>query len=257
MRRYDHFWTRSIRALFSASIAAVGIHFAAAQVFFGEDINTTPLGQNVVPPGPRANADATFAAFIASSPSYGVEDFESFTPFTSPNFTIGVSFPSTSLTGTLSLVNGTNYTGIILHGNPIYAGAYPSSGTKFLFMNSANIVTVTVTFSAPVQGVGFYGTDVELTRPIVRLIYTDSSTEDFVVNATVYPSWGEQISGNIFFWGYKTTSSLQITQMQIIYSANGDGIGIDDITVLVPEPASLIALGAGLAGLVHLRRRRR
>ena len=249
MRRYGRFG--AFRWLLGAIVTTVGIHCTSAQVFFGEDINTNaPPGQNQVPRGPRTNADAAFAAFIASAssfdpPFYGVEDFESFTPFTSSNFTLHVSFPATSISGTL-LCSGDN--GIYaVAPNTTSSGAYPSSGEKGLMLF---IATMTLTFSAPVLGIGFYGTDAEGHLPVVRLTYEDSTTQDFVVNAT-----GNR-SGNIFFWGYKATSSSRITQMTLHWSGGrSDGLMVDDFTVLVPEPASLVALVASLAGFIRLRRR--
>jgi hypothetical protein len=253
MRRYGRFG--AFRWLLGAIVTTVGIHCTSAQVFFGEDINTNaPPGQNQVPRGPRTNADAAFAAFIASAssfdpPFYGVEDFESFTPFTSSNFTLHVSFPATSVSGTL-LCSGVYGIGVV-PSNTTSNGGYPSSGEKCLAVGLGSS-TVTLTFSAPVLGVGFYGTDAERYRPVVSLTYEDSTTQDFVVNVTV-PT---DRSGNIFFWGYKITSSSRITQMTLRWNGGGnDGLVVDDFTVLVPEPASLVALVASLAGFIRLRRR--
>lgn len=252
--------TKSLLVKFvSCLFAAVAVlTTGTSQVYFGEDINTTPPGQNAVPRGPRVNADAAFNSFISTASAHGVENFESFSPFQqSTPFTLNLNFPAASVTGTMSVSHtGGSVPGIseISDPNGNHYGAYPSSGTKGLITWGTN---VSVQLSAPVLGFGFYGTDVETFAPCVRVYFTDGTSSDFTVPVTTYPSSSTAISGNIFFWGYRTLN-LPITQVDIFYTpGTDDGIIVDDFTVLVPEPATASVLGAGLLSLCVRRRMRR
>jgi hypothetical protein len=57
------------------------------------------------------------------------------------------------------------------------------------------------------------------------------------------------------FWGFSADAGELITEIRFTYIDN-DVFGIDNIeTVQVPEPATLLLVIGGLAGLVGLRRR--
>jgi hypothetical protein len=222
---------------------------AAAITFFGADAGHGEGTRRASHP----NADAARASFFANLVGVGTEDFEGFT-----NGAVGVGTSFGAVTATLtggSVANvptGTNG-----------AGRYPVSGNQYWESSSA----MTLVFTAPVAAFGFYGIDIGDFDGQVTL--TTVSGSPLVVNI------GNAVSvtggGVLYFGFYVDDPTQQFTAITFGNTAAGtDFFGFDDFSIgtlsqvqpppvggEVPEPATLLLLGTGLALLAARRRRSR
>lgn len=247
---------------FMALSAAACATMAHSVAFFGEDLGP-PNGNTR---GPRVNADAAHAAFLATFATTGFESFE-----TRPNGNLATTSPL-QFVGTPVLGTITPFTApapqIDQINSPVAtnAGAYPTHGVKYLSMglgasSGDTSSSMNIFFSQGVSGFGLYMTDIEYFRPQVRIYSTTGVT---VVNLpnTVWPAGGSPRSATIAFWGWRDTGLIGHVELSNFGSGPGrnpsDRVGVDRLTVglgSVPEPTSMIALAAGAIGLVARKRR--
>lgn len=233
--------------ILSLAVACGGA--SSAQLFFAQNVNSNG---NVR--GPRAAADAAHAAFVAAFPITGYESFELRPPGTLPNSTL-FKFTGTNRT---AVVSGFTGTAPWIQNLPTGTnnGCYPAHLNKYLgmglAMNNGTAVskTMTLVFSAAVQGFGLYITDVDNSTPKVEVTFLGGGK-------TTYTPPLVMNNGSIAFWGVRNATSPIIGVRLIDFgSASSDRVGIDRLTVgVVPEPGTLLVVAAGAATLLARRRR--
>jgi len=134
------------------------------------------------------------------------------------------------------------------------SGNTVTSGTHALFSPSpfdhSNYV---ITFSTPVESVGFWLIDSELTDPVEELVLYDASDNPLLSMTPPFLGYITTGPESNYFLGY--TSDTPISKIALIEHANDDdGVGFDDFRYTVPEPTSIGLMGLG--GLALLRRRK-
>ena len=91
--------------------------------------------------------------------------------------------------------------------------------------------------------------DVNATTTITATGQTTSFSESF----------NDEGNGNSFFIGITLDENEFLSALSWETTTNGDGYGLDDFSTVapVPEPATMLLFGTGLAGLASIRRRKK
>ncbi len=235
---------RTTLVAFSVSISfAYTVRTAnAAQVFFGEDINTTATGDyenasRILSP----NADQAKFMFLSKLQNVKTETFESFTPNSSIsqlNFGFNTAYLSSSLT-VLSIPTG--------NAN----GVYPTSGNQTLLQTIGDTNNAfSVIFNTQQVAFGFSATDIEIPGNLnLRFLLADGiSTIDRLVPTQAGMN-GTNNTGSVVYYGVIDPENPFIQVSFIRSLIPYDGFGFDDMTIgemenviSVPEPTNLMGI---------------
>lgn len=262
-----------LASLLIACAAALTPAVAAAQVYFGEDLNAgSPAG--------LTNSFAAQTQFTAQLSSIGTEGFESFVAGTQffMNPSVGLNFAGSGLTATL--------TGGEVRDAPSVEGLrFAVEGTQYLVTG----FNQTITFSSPVDAFGLFVIDAnEVNNDPASVTINGQTLTQAQIDARPFDSVDgifrivtERTPGNfelLFSGGTFPTdgsgmfvglinSANPFSNIILINGASGldnrfiDNFGYDQMMVgtmaPIPEPSTWMLMAAGLAGVAGLARRRR
>ncbi len=232
------------RSLAVGLLAAISLQ--GATIYYGADNGAGP-GDD------RPLSDAARSAFVSATGATGPITFEGLAVGFNANFTAAPGVDVT-MTNLLSSFCG-GVCAINDHSPDPLGFNVTASGSQHLRVVPAYDSAggaVTFTFAVPVYAFGFYLTDTQDNFPGPILVaFNDGESQSLSITKNDY-------SGGALFWGYSNPGAA-ITSFSITTGATSDKRdlwGIDDVYYAqVPEPRTMLLLGAGLAYLAWRRRR--
>lgn len=223
-------------------LGAFSSAFASPITFFGQDNTYKGITNSDI-------AENNFLSTLGVG-NYATEDFEGFA-LGSTGITISFGgFGNATLSGDGSIKN---------IDDPLI-GRWATSPTQYWDTSTV----FTINFSLPTFAFGFHATDLGDGAIPGQLVltynYVDGSGSN-VINVDNPPA----VSGNGLYFGfYENDLSKGFNSISFVGATNLDYFGFDDMTVglyhdpaPIPEPATMLLLGAGLASLAGIRYRRK
>ena len=209
-----------------------------------------------------ASATAAESAFLSGLDVSVTESFEGFTPV------FKATTLSTSVGSFQQIVKGNDIsncitppvsgcTGLVVlnASESPFAGRFATDGAHWLDSNDSK--TMTFEGATPWTSIGFYLTDPNDAGATINLKGFDGSGTE-VLSTILFPS--SLPNGNVYYVSIFAEEGLKSLTFYSDAGGGNDGFGLDNFTVgnvasTVPEPGSMLLLGAGLLGLAAFRRR--
>lgn len=250
------------KTLFASAIVAAFVfstHAHAFSTYTGLD-TTGSIPLQSIP-----NSSAAETGFKSQLTGVGTETFEGFASGTTGP--LALSFAGA---GTATLSGGNGAVASVTPGTDNGFGRYsiPSAtSSKFWNVTAGSGGDFIVSFSQAIAAFGFYGIDIgDFSGTLTLDLFNGATLLD-----SILVSGGDTPNGSVLYFGaIAANASENFTSVSFRTSAGtGDVFAFDNLTIgtqeqvcrencnTVPEPASLMLLGLGLAGLAALQRNRR
>ena len=208
-----------------------------------------------------ASAEAARTAWLGGAPGMILEDFEGFRAAFPGGYTmlpagIGTFYADPAGQGSAPGNKGTGANEFVILNSALtpFEGRFNTTPGGSNWLDSNDITNLSLTVGVPASKVYFFMTDAEDVGAGAQLKISAASASGAILQQTV--SLGDLNNGAVHFVGIHAEGLIQ--EIRWLNGQRNDGYGLDQFgAVVIPEPGTSALIGAGLAGLGLLLRRRR